>query len=569
MARTANRGTISASAPTSYNAMRWRLGKYIRLSKEDLLRGRDESNSVINQRRLLEQYHQTHLDEFYDGTEQDVYVDDGKTGTDTDREDFQRLLADVYSGRINCVIVKDLSRLSRNYTDAGNLIENLFVRLNVRFISLAEGVDSYRNPDSVSNIIVPITNVMNDQYCYQTSKKIRQVFDMKRRNGEFIGSYAPYGYVKDPNDKHALLVDPEAAEVVKSIFALFLSGMNKRGITYYLNDHGTLCPTAYKQQQGLKYNAPNAQGNPMWSTITIDTILKNRVYVGDMVQGRQRVKSYKIHIQERVPEEEWFIVENTHEAIIDRETFAKVQSLLKRDTRTAPKAKQLYLFSGFLKCADCGRAMSRIASKGIYVYYQCGTYKSLSKKACTMHSIKSDRLEAGVLFAIQQQVHLALTYSEFVARINSAPLKKSKSKRLEDTIAAKEKELAKIMRYKQALYQDWKDGEITRNDYRHMSEDYEQQIESLTRIMQTLTAEQEKLENGVDAESPCLTAFLKYRNIDKLTREILGELIDHIKVYEGGNISVKFKYADEFRRIAEYIELNSPMVRGPQADPLT
>ena len=562
MARTANRGTISASAPTSYNAMRWRLGKYIRLSKEDLLRGRDESNSVINQRRLLEQYHQTHLEEFHDGTEQDVYVDDGKTGTDTDREDFQRLLADVYSGRINCVIVKDLSRLSRNYTDAGNLIENLFVRLNVRFISLAEGVDSYRNPDSVSNIIVPITNVMNDQYCYQTSKKIRQVFDMKRRNGEFIGSYAPYGYVKDPNDKHALLVDPEAAEVVKSIFALFLSGMNKRGITYYLNDHGTLCPTAYKQQQGLKYNAPNAQGNPMWSTITIDTILKNRVYVGDMVQGRQRVKSYKIHIQEKVPEEEWFIVENTHEAIIDRETFAKVQSLLKRDTRTAPKAKQLYLFSGFLKCADCGRAMSRIASKGIYVYYQCGTYKSLSKKACTMHSIKSDRLEAGVLFAIQQQVHLAITYSELVARINSAPLKKSKSKRLEDTIAAKEKELAKIMRYKQALYQDWKDGEITRNDYRHMSEDYEQQIEALTRIMQTLTAEQEQLENGVDAESPCLTAFLKYRNIDKLTREILGELIDHIKVYEGGNISVKFKYADEFRRIAEYIELNSPMVTG-------
>ena len=188
MARTKNRGMNFASSPTSNKMMRWRLGKYIRLSKEDLLRGRDESNSVVNQRLLLEQYHQTHMDEFYEGDESDVYVDDGKTGTDTDREDFQRLLADVYSGKINCVIVKDLSRLSRNYTDAGNLIENLFVRLNIRFISLAEGVDSYRNPDSVSNIIVPITNVMNDQYCYQTSKKIRQVFDMKRRNGEFIGS---------------------------------------------------------------------------------------------------------------------------------------------------------------------------------------------------------------------------------------------------------------------------------------------------------------------------------------------------------------------------------------------
>lgn len=339
MARTKNRGMNFVSSPTSNKMMRWRLGKYIRLSKEDLLRGRDESNSVINQRLLLEQYHQTHMDEFYEGDESDVYVDDGKTGTDTDREDFQRLLADVYSGKINCVIVKDLSRLSRNYTDAGNLIENLFVRLNIRFISLAEGVDSYRNPDSVSNIIVPITNVMNDQYCYQTSKKIRQVFDMKRRNGEFIGSYAPYGYIKDPQDKHALLVDPEAAEVVKSIFSMFLSGKNKRGITLYLNDHGVPCPTAYKQSQGLKYNAPNAQGNPMWSTITIDTILKNCVYVGDMVQGRQRVKSYKIHIQERVPEEEWFIVENTHEAIIDRETFNKVQGLLKRDTRTAPQTE--------------------------------------------------------------------------------------------------------------------------------------------------------------------------------------------------------------------------------------
>ena len=561
MARAKNRGYQQKLSP-SYTIRRWRLGEYIRLSKEDLKKSKDykdDSNSVKNQRDLLNDFYQMHIDEFESAAE---YVDDGHTGTDADRENFQRLLADVMSGKINCVIVKDLSRFARNYSDAGSLIDNLFVQMGVRFISLAENVDSYKDPDSVSSIIVPITNVMNDQYCYQTSKKIRQVFDMKRRNGEFIGSYAPYGYIKDPQDKHALLVDPEAAEVVKSIFSMFLSGKNKRGITLYLNDHGVPCPTAYKQSQGLKYNAPNAQGNPMWSTITIDTILKNRVYVGDMVQGRQRVKSYKIHIQERVPEEEWFIVENTHEAIIDRETFNKVQGLLKRDTRTAPKQKQLYLFSGFLKCADCGRAMSRIASKGVYVYYQCGTYKSLSKTACTMHSIKNTRLEVGVLFAIQQQVHLAVTYSELVSRINAAPLKKSKSHRLEDMIAVKEKELSKIMRYKQALYQDWKDGEITHNDYRHMSEDYEQQAESINTVLRTLREERDQLENGMDAESPFLTAFLKYQNIEKLTRDILIELIDHIKVYEGGNISVKFKYADEFRRMAEYIELNSQLAVG-------
>ena len=555
MARTANRGTNQAVPQTPYNVLRWRLGEYIRLSKEDAQKAKkgDDSNSVINQGRLLDDYYNRHIDEFESA---EKYIDDGCTGTDTDREDFQRLLADIYAKKINCVIVKDLSRLSRNYTDAGTLIENLFVQMNVRFISLAESVDSYKNPDSVSNIIVPITNVMNDQYCYQTSKKIRQVFDYKKRNGEFIGSYAPYGYIKDPNDKHALLVDEEAAEVVKQIFSMFVSGMTVRAIVNHLNDHGVMCPSLYKQNQGLKYHCPNGQTRPMWSTITVSSMLKNPVYVGDMAQGRNRVKSYKIHKLEPVPEEQWIVVQNTHEPIIDRETFAKAKDLLKRDTRTAPKQKQLYLFSGFLRCADCGRAMSRIASKDLYVYYQCGTYKSLSKKACTMHSIKSTKLEAATLYAIQQQVHLAVNYSAIIAQINAAPQKKSQSVRLNEQINAKEKELARIMRYKQALYQDWKDGNITHNDYRHMGADYEQQIETAMAVIDSLKAERDKLENGIDEENPFLTAFKKYENIDKLTREILIELVDYIKVYEGGDISIKFKFADELRRIMEYVEIN-------------
>lgn len=554
MARTANRGTIHADSP-SQQVLRWRLGEYIRLSKEDAQKAKkgDDSNSIVNQRELLDDYFSKHMDEF-DGAES--YVDDGCTGTDTDRENFQRLLADIYAKKINCVIVKDLSRLSRNYTDAGSLIENLFVQMNVRFISLAENVDSYLNPDSVSNIIVPITNVMNDQYCYQTSKKIRQVFDYKKRNGEFIGAYAPYGYVKDPNDKHALLVDEEAAKVVKQIFSLFIGGMTVRAIVNHLNDHGVMCPSLYKQSQGLKYHCPNGQARPMWSTITINILLKNPVYIGDLAQGRNRVKSYKIHTIEAVPEEDWIVVQNTHEPLIDRETFAKAKELLKRDTRTAPAQKQLYLFSGFLRCADCGRAMSRIASKGIYVYYQCGAYKSLSKKACTMHSIKNTTLEAAVLYAIQQQVHLAVNYSAVVEQINAAPQRKSQSVRLNGQIAAKEKELAKIMKYKQALYQDWKDGDITHNDYRHMSEDYEQQAMAAGSVIENLKSERDELENGIDMENPFLTAFRKYQNIDRLTREILIELVDHIKVYEGGGISIRFKFTDELRRIIEYVEIN-------------
>ena len=555
MARAKNRGYQQTISP-SYIIRRWRLGKYIRLSKEDLKKakeGKDDSNSVKNQRNLLDEYYENHLDEFESSSE---YVDDGHTGTDADRENFQRLLADVMSGRINCVIVKDLSRFARNYSDAGSLIDNLFVQMGVRFISLAENVDSFKDPDSVSNIIVPITNVMNDNYCYQTSKKIRQVFDYKRRNGQYIGSFAPYGYIKHPKDKHQLIVDPEAAEIVKQIFSMFLKGTSKRAIGMYLNEHGIPSPSAYKQMKELPVSARGSD-NPMWGGRMIHAILTNPTYTGDLAQGRSRVKSYKVHQIETVPKEEWVQVAGTHEAIIDYETFDKVQGLLQRDTRTSPKGREVHLFSGFLKCADCGKAVTRCVGNNNNVYYACSTYKTRSRTACSMHSIKHDRLEIAVLFALQEQIHLAVSYSEIIARINSAPIKKSQSIRLDDLIAAKERELAKITRYKQSIYQDWKDGEITQQDYREMKADYERQTITLSDVLARLTAERAEMANGVNNEHPALVAFMKHRNIKALSRDVLVDLVDHIKVYENGNISVKVKFADELRKIAEYIEINT------------
>ena len=554
MARTKNRGYQQILPPT-YAARRWKMGGYIRLSKEDLQkinRGLDDSNSVKNQRDILNDFHFNHAEEFESYTE---YVDDGHTGTDTERESFQRLLGDVMNGKITCVVVKDLSRFARNYSDAGSLIDNLFVQMGVRFISLAEGVDSYLNPDSVNSIIVPITNVMNDQYCYQTSKKIRQVFDYKRRNGQYIGSFAPYGYIKDPANKHQLLVDTEAAETVKRVYSMLLQGSSKRAIALYLNEHGILSPTAYRRKKGLPVSSAVAD-DPMWGARMIHEMLTNPIYTGDLVQGRRRVKSYKVHQIEAVPEDEWVRVPDTHEAIIPHETFDKVQALLVRDTRTSPKGREVHLFSGFLKCADCGKSITRSQS-GKNIYYACSTYKNRSRTACTMHSIKHNPLEAAVLFAIQYQVNTAVSYSELIARINSAPLKKSQSHRLNDQIAAKEKELTRITRYKQSLYQDWKDGEITQQEYRDMKADYERQAAELADVLARLNAERAELLNGVDKEHPALVAFAKYQSIETLTREILTDLVDHIKIYENGNISVHFKFVDEFRRIAEYIEINT------------
>ena len=471
------------------------------------------------------------------------FVDDGVSGVSFEREGLQTMLREVEAGNVATVITKDLSRLGRNYLKTGELIEIIFPEYDVRYIAINDGVDTARE----DNEFTPLRNWFNDQYCWQ-------VFDYKRRNGQYIGSFAPYGYLKDPKDKHQLIVDPDAAEIVKLIYDLCLQGMARRAMVYYLNDHGIPSPTTYRREKGLP--ASSTSDNPLWGEKIVTLILTNPIYTGDLVQGRRRVKSYKVHQIEQVPEEEWVRVSDTHEAIIDRETFEKVQALLKRDTRTAPRKKELHLFSGFLRCADCGKSVTRSQSGQSYRYL-CSTYKNRSRTACTMHAIKHERLEAAVLFAVRQQVHLAVSYSEIIARINSAPVKKSQSFRLDDLIAAKERELAKVTRYKQSLYQDWKDGEITQQDYRDMKADYERQAASLSDILARLTAERAELANGVDNEHPALIAFMKYQNIETLNREILIELVDHIKVYENGNISVKFKFSDELRRIAEYIEINT------------
>lgn len=527
----------------------WKIAIYIRLSKEDT-RSFDESESVTNQRSIMEE----HITSFNDGDKYIIvgeYVDDGISGTtDYEREDFQRMLADIQKGRINCVIVKDLARSFRNYSDQGYYLDDYFPRNNVRFISLFhQPLDSYKEPQNMRSIAVPIQGVLNENHCAETSDKVREVFDMKRRNGEHIGSFAVYGYQKDPRNKSCLLIDEAAASVVRDIYGMFLDGMSKHAIVHHLNDYGVLCPTLYKREcLGLKYQNPSLgpAKKPLWCAVTVTNMLKNRMYCGDMVQGRFRVKSYKVHVQEAVPEDEWYLVENTHEAIIERETFERVQRLLLRDTRTGPQKKQLYLFSGFLRCVDCGKAMTRSKAGGI-VYYYCRTYKDQSKNACTKHTLKHKHLEDAVLCAIQQQVYLAVDYGEAMEQLTRLPLGKSQSKKLADALAQKERELAKTARYQQAIYQDWKDDEISHGDYRRMKEDYKEQTEALNKAIKRLQAEKAELEKGADSENPFLAAFRQYQNIDRLSRDMLIELVDHIKVYEGGSIAIVFRFADEFR----------------------
>ncbi len=526
----------------------WIAGLYIRLSKED---GNDESLSVKNQRELLLQHIERLRQEDADNyLLYDSYIDDGMTGTDYDRTGFKRLLADVEAKKVNMVIVKDLSRPFRNYADQGYFLEEFFPRHDVRFISLGlPPLDSYRDPDMMNNIAVPIQGVINDNHCRETSLKVRQVFDMKRRRGQFIGAFAPYGYCKDPRDKSRFVVDEEAAQVVVQIFLWFLGGMSKNGIVHKLNELGVLCPSLYKRSKGMRYQNPNMSKQPLWSLRTVAGILKDQTYVGDMVQGRYRVKSYKIHTQAATPKEDWFIVEGTHEPVIARDIFEKALALQTRDTRAAPNSGQLYLFCGFLRCADCGMGLSRhTAHAGQDVRYYCSTYKNRSKAACTKHTIRHVRLEEAVLLAIQQQIVIGVETDALIAAVDAAPAPKGQAIQLDMQIKDREAELQKIARYQQHLYEDWKEGDISREEYRTMKEEYSHRMLRLNDILKNLY--QEKTDMGKQAGTQDLLLYCLKQNgtIDTLTRELLAALVERVEVHEGGDIVIRFRFCDEYRR---------------------
>lgn len=376
----------------------WRVGVYIRLSRDD---GRQESLSVQNQRKILLDY----LEQDFDGDWElaGVYIDDGLTGTDDDRAAFQRLVADVKRGAVNCILCKTLSRAFRNYADQGYFLEEFFPRYRTRFIALGSPkVDSYLDPEAVQmGLEIPINGILNDRYAAKTSADVRRTLDMKRRRGEFIGSFAPYGYAKDPENRNRLVPDPEAAQVVGDIFRWYIAGEGKTAIARRLNAQGIPNPTAYKGRQGLAYGRPN-DNDGLWSAATVARILTNPVYRGTMVQGRQRVVSYKVHQTMGVPAEDWYVVEDTHPAIVPPDVFQRAQELAQRATRRAPGRGEVHLLAGFLRCADCGKSMTRKTAKGI-AYYTCSTYRRKSKTACTKHTLREDRVLAQVAQVLETE----------------------------------------------------------------------------------------------------------------------------------------------------------------------
>lgn len=534
----------------------WNAAVYVRLSKED--GDKIESDSITSQKDILSEY----VKQKDDIIISDFYIDDGWSGANFERPAFSRMMSDIYAKKVNCVIVKDLSRFGRNYADSSRYIDDIFVKLNIRFIALNSGVDTiskHTNP-ATQCITVGIQNVINESYIANTSVSIRGALDINRKQGKFIGSFATYGYLKDPDDHHKLVVDDEAAEVVKTIFKWFIEGKSVIGITKNLNALGILNPSEYKRQKGFNYKHTNKNNDGLWCDSTVRRMLRNQMYIGNMVQGKNTNLSYKIKKCRAKPKDEWIIVEGTHEPIIDKETFEKAQSLFNRNTRTSPKKTEVDLFSGFVKCADCHRAMSKKVNNhayGVYKYYRCVTASKKSKTACSPHSIRIDVLEKTVLSSIQNMIDTAVELEKILDKINKQAVKNG------DTLTKKALDKLKndrenIKKMSLDLYPDYKANIITLDEYTTLKENMASKIADLNIKIAEYEKTIESEKSAQVNQSDFIRKFTQFGKIDKLTRPILCELVDSILVHKNGDITINFKFMDVYEQLVDYLNETKP-----------
>ncbi|MCL2619501.1 MAG: recombinase family protein [Defluviitaleaceae bacterium] len=546
-----------------YVSKKYRVGVYLRLSKEDALSG--VSASIDNQGKIIDTYLQDNPLEF---ELVHTYVDDGLTGVTDDRVNFQRMIEDCKTQKINCIIVKDGSRFARNYADCEYYVEEFFKIHNIRFICLDNPrVDSVKDPRSVSGMQFHFTNYFNEYFVKQTSEKILQTFGDKRRRGEFIGSFAPFGYKKDPKNKHLLIVDDEAAEIVRKIFDLFVNkGRSVRQICLEFNEKGI--PTMLQYMRTIGHNiVPNIVPKTYsWNYHSIRKILRDEKYCGHMVQGKASRISYKNKKQIKKPVEEWVVVRNTHEPIIDEEVFQKAQTLIGRSTRVAPDGERSK-YSGLLFCSKCGYAINckrsgRTRERG----YVCKFYQ-MTKKCEPLH-ITEVSLDERVLYAVRSQIALLAELEQVCNNIMVSEQYVDDSKILLSSLEKLQKQLQVLEAKSHRLYDSFDDGTITKELYSSRSQSLNEEIESVKDKMAKVRKEMQQYKDVTERTTDYLEYFKKYETVTEVDRELLVALIDRILIENVNDaprrhnmtvkkVTVVFNFQDEFKALEQFIEENA------------
>ncbi len=522
---------------------------YARLSVLET-RDRKDSEALQNQKALIREYIQGQKDLKL----LSIFEDNGETGTNFRRPGFEAMMEAVCDGKANCIVVKDLSRFGRNYIEAGNYLDHVFPSMGVRFISIGDGYDS-ADATTADCLVVALKNLMNQVYSKDISRKSGSILREKIKRGEFIGGYASYGYIKDPEDRHRIIVDPEAAEVVKAIFQKRLEGASNTAITRWLNDSGILSPCCYRYQKGILIDQRYARPKP-WGIETVKKILRSQVYLGHMVQGRRRSEFYAGIPDRLLPKSEWTIVENTHEAIISQEDFEAVQALCEAKNREyhARLGKYDYLgkseniLRGLVYCGDCGRPMVRykqvIKGKKVTYHYMCPNYAAmLDKSGCAYKFPREDIL----LDALSQ-----LIGKEIEQAVDAVQLAKRLSAGTEGQIAVRTTELRRlnlelerVQSRKKSTMQDFLAGTLAWAEHERLKSCFAEEIERLSEQITVLRTEQQRQSETLTVDNPWLRTFSGLRRPNHLTKELAQTLIQHITIYADDKIEVVFKYRDE------------------------
>ncbi len=515
--------------------------KYIRLSYTDESNG--ESDSVVNQRKLLDSFLENHPDIEAVGER----VDDGWSGVIFERPAFKEMMEDIRAGKINCVIVKDLSRLGREYIEMGRYLRKIFPAYGVRFIAILDNIDTMT--DSADDIVVGVKSVMNDAYCRDISIKTRAALNAKRTNGEFVAAYPVYGYRKAEDNKNRLVIDEYPASIVRDIFSMKLAGQSALKISDTLNANGVLSPLEYKKSRGLPFAKKgycNHEG-AKWSPTAVIRILNDETYTGTLIQGRQGTLNYKIRDLITKPESEWKRTENAHEAIIRKHDFDLAQKTMRLDTRTAPGGDKVYIFSGILICGCCGARMTRKTNrvKGReYHYYYCPTTK---KRGCTAPAmLKEDDLIDCVLGSLKSHVANVASLDAILATGDVKRVTEALARQYRTQLDDNQRQLECICGFKATLYENMITGNLSKDEYRQMKASYAADETRLNAAIERLGAELEGVLAGKSERIRWMEHFKRFGELATLDRRTVANLISHIRVLSKTELQVTFNYQDEY-----------------------
>ena len=519
----------------------WNATLYLRLSRDD--GDKEESNSITGQRELLRDY----ISQRPELREYAVRVDDGFSGSTFERPSFQKMIEDVKAGRTDCIIVKDLSRFGRNYLDAGEYIEKIFPFLGVRFIAVNDHYDSLGDKKASDDLIIPFKNLINEAYCRDISVKIRSQLEIKRKNGQFLGSFATFGYLKDEQNKNKLVVDEYAADIVRDIFKWKLEGVSPQDIADTLNKLGILSPMEYKRSLGMKFTTSfKTNTKALWSAGTVIRILKNPIYTGVLVQGKETTPSYKVHKRITKDESEWIVIEDSHEAIITKIDFNSVQKILKLDTRRSPDDEAVQLFSGMVFCGDCGASMVRKtvpAGGKKYVYYVCSAHKQ--DKSCSPHRMRDTVLEGIVLDSLKQHIREVVDMSELIEITDTAPLRTAQAQKVQRQLDKKHKEYEKLQKLLMSLYENLTDGIIDREEYARLKQSFALRADETEKQMDALRESLTDIQNH-GTENAWTDEFIKRQGLTALDRAVVVALIDKILIHSDDVVEIIYRWQDEF-----------------------